>query len=208
MSDRGEGYIGQLMLFAGNYVPKYWMPCEGQLLDIGKNNILWSVIGNTYGGDSKKNMFALPDMRGVLPAHASGGRVGRRTASADQSLLSVRLSVNNLPSHSHLAKFAGTEDRVTVSNAIAIKNVVGAVDPVENGYFGKGGTGTGAASIYVPSGSTAPSVNLNGGSTEVKFKPAGTVIVDPTGPGAPFEIPNILMFWCICVAGIYPTRAW
>lgn len=207
MSDRGEGYIGQLMLFAGTYIPKYWMACEGQLLDVEKNYILFTVIGNTYGGDPKRGKFALPDMRGVVPAHAPLGRIGQRIASADQSVPSVQLVLDNLPQHKHEATFAGKSNPYTAKSIISVKNTTGSTEPVEGGYLGKGGTGTGAASIYVAPGSTAPTIKLSGGSVEAEIELFGNVNVGYSGKSTPFKIPNIFMIWCICMIGIYPPQA-
>lgn len=61
-----NGTVGEIALFAGNFPPQGWKFCEGQLLDINEYIILYSVIGNTYGGDGKTT-FALPDLRGVVP---------------------------------------------------------------------------------------------------------------------------------------------
>jgi microcystin-dependent protein len=58
-----EGTIGEIRIFAGNFAPKDWLFCNGQLLPVSQNTALFSVIGNYYGGDGRTN-FALPDLRG------------------------------------------------------------------------------------------------------------------------------------------------
>ncbi len=58
-----DPFIGQIMLFAGNYAPRNWATCEGQLLPIAQNPALFSIVGTTYGGDGQTT-FALPDLRG------------------------------------------------------------------------------------------------------------------------------------------------
>lgn len=57
-----DGYIGQVILFAGRYTPLNWMPCDGQTLDVSQNPALYSILGNVYGGDGIHN-FKLPDTR-------------------------------------------------------------------------------------------------------------------------------------------------
>jgi len=52
-------FIGEVMLFAGNFCPKGWLPMNGQILPINQNQALFSIIGPTYGGDGRLN-FALP----------------------------------------------------------------------------------------------------------------------------------------------------
>jgi microcystin-dependent protein len=61
-----ESYIGTVELFAFNFAPKGWERCEGQLLSIADNQQLFSLIGNTYGGDGRTN-FSLPNLKGKEP---------------------------------------------------------------------------------------------------------------------------------------------
>jgi microcystin-dependent protein len=61
-----EPTVGQIILFAGDFAPRYWEFCNGQLLSISQNQELFSVIGTTYGGDGRSS-FALPDLRGSVP---------------------------------------------------------------------------------------------------------------------------------------------
>lgn len=74
-SDFGEtdyAYIGEIQMFAGNFAPRYWAFCDGQLLPISEYEALFSVIGTTYGGDGRST-FALPDLRGRVPVHVGNG---------------------------------------------------------------------------------------------------------------------------------------
>lgn len=64
-----EFYLGQIILFAGNFVPRGWMLCNGQLLPIAQNTALFSLLGTTYGGDGQTT-FALPNL--PSPAGAVG----------------------------------------------------------------------------------------------------------------------------------------
>ncbi len=64
-----EPYIGEIMLFAGNFPPRGWAFCEGQLLPIIQNTALFSILGTTYGGNGTTT-FALPDLRAAVPVHA------------------------------------------------------------------------------------------------------------------------------------------
>jgi microcystin-dependent protein len=58
-----EPLLGEVMIFAGNYAPKGWLPCDGRLLPINQNQALYSIIGTRFGGNGQTN-FALPDLRG------------------------------------------------------------------------------------------------------------------------------------------------
>jgi microcystin-dependent protein len=96
-----DGYIAQIMLFGGNFAPRNWAFCDGQLLQISSNNALFSLIGTQYGGDGR-NTFALPDLRGRVPVHPGTGPglgqigVGQRGGTPTNTL-----TVSQLPSHSH-----------------------------------------------------------------------------------------------------------
>ena len=64
--------IAEVKLFAGNFAPRGWAFCEGQLLPIAQNQALFSILGKTYGGDGRTT-FALPDLRGRVPVGAGTG---------------------------------------------------------------------------------------------------------------------------------------
>ena len=67
-----EPMIGEIRMFAGNFAPKGWALCDGQLLAISQNTALFSILGTTFGGDGR-TVFALPDLRGRVPMHAGSG---------------------------------------------------------------------------------------------------------------------------------------
>ena len=57
-----EPYLGEISIFAGNYAPRGYAFCDGQVLKIADNAALFSLLGPTYGGDGKST-FALPDLK-------------------------------------------------------------------------------------------------------------------------------------------------
>lgn len=67
-----EPFIGEVIMFAGNFAPRDWAFCDGQLLPISQYTALFSLLGTTYGGDGRTT-FALPDLRGRAPIHAGNG---------------------------------------------------------------------------------------------------------------------------------------
>ncbi|MBD0833499.1 phage tail protein [Aestuariibaculum sediminum] len=69
---QSEPLIGQVVMFAGNFAPRGWALCNGQLLPISSNTALFSILGTTYGGDGRTN-FALPDLRGRVVVHPGAG---------------------------------------------------------------------------------------------------------------------------------------
>jgi microcystin-dependent protein len=104
-----EPFIGQITLFAGNFAPRGWAFCQGQLLAIAQNTALFSILGTTYGGNGQTT-FALPDLRGRTPVGPGQGP-GLSNYSLGQSagVESVTLSMNEMPQHTH-ALNANTAD--------------------------------------------------------------------------------------------------
>ncbi|MBO6606873.1 phage tail protein [Psychroserpens sp.] len=66
------GFIGEVKLFAGNFAPRGWAFCNGQMLPISNHNALFSILGTTYGGDGRTT-FALPDLRGRVAVSPGTG---------------------------------------------------------------------------------------------------------------------------------------
>lgn len=104
-SSGSEPFIGEVQMFAGNFAPRGFAFCNGQLLQISENTALFSILGTTYGGDGRTT-FGLPDLRGRAPLHVGGSRntgPGLSTYSLGQKdgVETVALSVNEMPSHIH-----------------------------------------------------------------------------------------------------------
>lgn len=96
-----EPFVGEIRMFAGNFAPRGWAFCDGQLLAVSQNDALFSLLGTIYGGDGRTT-FGLPDMRGRLPMHAgTGPGLSPRRLGAKAGEEEVTLTVNQLPSHNH-----------------------------------------------------------------------------------------------------------
>jgi microcystin-dependent protein len=91
-----QPYVGEIRMFAGNFAPVGWMFCEGQLLLISENQMLFQLIGTTYGGDGQST-FALPGLRGRIPIHQGNGFILAETGGTEE----ITLTVNQIPAHSH-----------------------------------------------------------------------------------------------------------
>jgi microcystin-dependent protein len=95
-----DPFVGEIRMFAGNFAPRGWAFCNGQLIPISQNTALFSLLGTTYGGDGRST-FALPDLRGRVPLHAGQGSglsdypLGSRGGSEQ-----VVLTTAQLPAHS------------------------------------------------------------------------------------------------------------
>ena len=96
-----EPFIAEIKIFAGNFAPRGWAFCNGQLLPIAQNTALFSLIGTTYGGDGRTST-ALPNLQGSAAMHPGRGpglsqrRLGERGGSATEVI-----SIAQMPSHSH-----------------------------------------------------------------------------------------------------------
>ena len=92
-----EPFLGEIRIFSFEFAPRSWALCSGQLLPIGQNQALFSLLGTTFGGDGRVN-FALPDLRGRAPIHVgSGHTLGERGGEQAHTL-----SIAELPTHTHV----------------------------------------------------------------------------------------------------------
>lgn len=130
-----DPFIGQIIMFGGNFAPRGWAFCDGQILPISQNTALFSILGTTYysndPGDGRTT-FALPDLRGRVPIHAGQGP-GLSNYGLGQSggVEGVTLDATTLPSHSHAAaakmpytEAPGDESMPTDTNIFANGSVV------------------------------------------------------------------------------------
>ena len=116
-----EPFIAEIRIFAGNFAPRGWAFCDGQLLPIAQNTALFSLIGTTYGGDGRTTT-ALPNLEGRSPMHPGRGpgltdrRLGQR-GGVEQ----VTLTEAEIPNHSHslMAANAPAEQREPLNNSLA-----------------------------------------------------------------------------------------
>ena len=109
MGKVSEAYIGEIRIFGGNFAPKDWALCNGQIINIASNSALYAILGNRYGGDGKTT-FALPNLNGRAALHQGTGvgltprNVGESGGSATVTLLTTQM-----PSHNHIATCNNTQ---------------------------------------------------------------------------------------------------
>src|SRR6187551_745598 len=96
-----DGYIAQILFFAGNFAPRNWAFCAGQLLSIASNTALFSLIGTTYGGNGTTT-FALPDFRGrTAVGTGQGPGLANITLGEVAGAATTTLLVTQIPAHTH-----------------------------------------------------------------------------------------------------------
>ena len=96
-----EPFVGEIRMFAGNFAPRGWAFCDGQLLSVSDNDALFSLLGTIYGGDGRTT-FGLPDLRGRIPIHAGqGSGLSNRRLGSKGGAEQVTVTVNQTPTHTH-----------------------------------------------------------------------------------------------------------
>ena len=94
-------YVGEIRMFAGNFAPNGWLFCDGQTLPIADNEVLFQLIGTTYGGDGEQT-FNLPNLASRVPVHMGTAPNGNtyqlgEMAGTEQETLTVQ----QIPNHTH-----------------------------------------------------------------------------------------------------------
>lgn len=184
-----EQYIGQIIMFGGNFAPRSWAFCNGQLLAISQNNALFSILGTTYGGDGRTT-FALPDLRGRAPVHP-----GQAPGTSDNIRLGQRggndthiLSVQEMAPHGH--------DASALKGTLSANEEDGISEDPQGNNFGVASDGT-------PYNSDANDKVMAPNTINV----AGTTA--NTGGGRAFSVRNPYegINYIIALQGLYPPRS-
>jgi microcystin-dependent protein len=120
-----EPYLGDITFFAGNFAPRGWANCDGQLMPISQNQALFSLLGTQYGGDGRTT-FALPDMRSRVAVGEGSGPDGLNFRIGQSGGVErVNLTAANLPPHTH--SFSASTDNSTstvpTSKALASNDI-------------------------------------------------------------------------------------
>jgi len=119
-----DPFMAQIVLFGGNFAPRGWAFCDGQLLPISQYSALFSLLGTTYGGDGRTT-FALPELRGRVAVHKGNGPgLSPITLGQKGGVNTVVLSQNQMPQHTH-------------TGTINVGNDPGDVPKAKNNVFGK-----------------------------------------------------------------------
>jgi microcystin-dependent protein len=180
-----DPYIATISIFAGNFAPRNWMFCQGQLLSIAEYTPLFALIGTTYGGDGQVT-FALPDFRSRVGIHQGQGpglsnyTIGEMAGTENVTLLS-----SNLPNHNHIVVSMPIQQPASTATT-------GVSEP-------KGAYPASGAIVYTGNGdgSTFMGAYTSNGASAI------------AGSNSPVSIvqPYLAMNYIIAVEGIFPSRA-
>jgi microcystin-dependent protein len=177
-----EGVLAYVTLFAGNFAPRNWAFCAGQILPIAQNTALFSLLGTVYGGNGQTT-FALPDLRGrAVVGKGQGPGLSQYDLGQVSGEEITTLTPVQMAAHAHTVS-------VTISPAAATN--ASAASPV-NGVYA-----TSTEQLY----------NSTADSSMQPYQAALTVA--PAGASSlPFSIVNPLLAlnYLICMQGIFPAR--
>jgi microcystin-dependent protein len=116
-----QPYVGEIRMFGGNFAPYGWAFCDGSLISIADNSVLFTLIGTTYGGDGTST-FGLPNLLSRMPIHAGLGSTQTSYVLGQVGgLEEVTLKTNQIPSHTHTLTASGNNASANVptSNLLA-----------------------------------------------------------------------------------------
>lgn len=176
--------MSEIRMFAGNFAPKYWEFCQGQLIAINTNQALFALLGTMYGGNGVTT-FALPNFAGRAPM-GTGTGVGTESWILGEmdGTLTITCTTSNMPAHNHAS---GTE-------TASIKT-----------YSDGGDTGS-------PSNGTLASIaglysNQPADTTLRPIPAAFSISVEGGSQPINIQQPFLGMNYIICVYGIFPSRS-
>jgi microcystin-dependent protein len=172
-------FLAEIRIFTGNFAPKGWAQCNGQLMPISQNTALFSLLGTTYGGDGKSN-FAIPNLQGCAPMQqGQGPGLSLRDLGETGGEQTVTLLQTEIPAHSHGAQGSSGSTQIT---------------PVNNAWAS--GSKLGGGDLYAPSNN----------ATNVQMNAFGTSI---SGGNQPHNnmMPFLGLTFIIALQGIFPARS-
>ncbi|MGZ3861724.1 MAG: phage tail protein [Bacteroidia bacterium] len=181
-----DPYLANVTIFSGNFAPRGWMFCQGQLLSISEYDALFALIGTTYGGDGQ-NTFALPDLRSRVAVHpGQGAGLSMYSLGEIGGVENVTLLSSNLPAHNHSV--------ISITGSPTANNSAGTTDNPNN---------------TVPASAAPASNNYNGSDSGITLGISACTAVTPIAGGSqPFSVisPYLAMNYIIAVEGIFPSR--
>lgn len=201
-----EPYLGQVCMFAGNFAPRGWAFCQGQLLAISTNSALFSILGTTYGGDGQTT-FGLPDLRGRAPVGTGTGaglapiQPGQLAGTESVTLLSTQM-----PMHTHVAT---TTTSTTATGTVQVAGTPSNPSPTPsatNKYLGASVAG-GPPSAAIWSDQLNDPVTLGNPET-IDATVSVNVALQTAGGSQPLAIrnPYLGINFIIALEGVFPSR--
>lgn len=175
-----QPYIGQISMFGGNFAPRTWAFCNGQLMSIAQNQALFSLLGTTFGGDGVQT-FGLPNMISRVPVHyGTGPGLSAYALGQSGGHETVTLTTQTMPLHTHSLNAAKVNATTT--------NITNSSLPAQ------------------PTAGTTPQLYASGSSLVPHDMPANAVL--PAGNNLPHEnmMPSLCVSFIVALQGLFPSR--
>lgn len=155
-----DPYIGEIRMFGGNFAPRGWALCQGQLLGIAQNSALFAILGTSFGGNGTTN-FGLPDLQGRVPMNwGQGVGLASRTLGEQGGSETVILQTQQMPAHNHMMMVADAAgDQPSPSGNFIAQTIGGDGSPL-NGFTGSGANSTMNPSSISVTGNSQPHGNM------------------------------------------------
>lgn len=172
-------YVGEIRMFGFGRIPNGWLACDGSLQSISVYEVLYTLLGTTYGGDGQ-NTFGLPDLRGRAPVHQGTGRgLTTRVLGEVAGSESVTLLSTQLPAHTHTFM---ADQAVADASKPDPTQTLGAL-PTDTQYL----------------------TNVTG-ATMYALQPTA---ISMTGNNLPHDniMPTLTVSFCIATEGVFPSQS-
>jgi microcystin-dependent protein len=202
-----EPFLGEIRMFGGNYAPRGWAFCQGQMMSIAQNSALFAILGTTYGGNGQTT-FALPDLRGRSPVGVGQGpglsfiSQGQISGSENVTLTSLQM-----PMHTHATQSQSFD--VTLTGPIAIPAATTGTtqaEPSTNTVLGPVAAAGRAGTLYATSEADTTLAPFDATVSGQVTPPVATI--GPAGGSQPVSIrnPYVGINFIIALEGIFPSR--
>jgi len=214
-----EFMLGGIIQFGGNFAPRGWSFCRGQMVSISQNQALFAILGTSYGGDGRTT-FCLPDLQGRTPIGFGTG-VGLTPINIGNKcgVESVSLQVAQMPAHTHNGNFSPTTASgkgltANTTTTMKVTSEKGGTNDPSGAYLAMGMDGRNGVNIYkknleneseLNSAAIISTTTVTGSCGGIT---GGSVGIGSTGGGARFSIiqPSLGMNFIIAIQGMFPSR--
>lgn len=182
-----DPFIAQIVMFGGNFAPRGWANCDGQLLPISQYQALFSLLGTMYGGDGRTT-FGLPELRGRMAMHVGNGPgLSNRQQGQKGGQETVVATIATMANHTHTASSTATTTIAVAASSGGEGIASGQVISNHPGAFSEDSTP--GATLGGVTSTAATTVNPIGGQQQQNNVP-------------PFQVVRFI----IALEGTYPSR--
>ncbi|WP_311567950.1 phage tail protein [Photobacterium arenosum] len=173
-----EAFYGEIMMMPYTFAPRFWAFCNGQAVSIQQNEVLFAVIGYSFG-KVDPSIFHLPDLRARTPMGTGNGPgLTPRVLAENSGVDMITLDITEIPLHNHAMQ--------------AVNNSADAASGLNAGVGILNASGVAEARYYTGD----PDNQLN----------AQAMAVSGGSQSHENMQPYLGVNFCICMDGIYPSR--